>query len=708
MYIKLKNIVLTAGIMLSVFLAAALASCSSNHDFSLTVLLLQGDDITVTSENPIKVPYGGSAEFSLGINDGKTITEVLCDGEPTENYIFENGVLTVENVTAPHTLRIAAGNPDEKCEFWISSNTMRGGGAVSVPAQGRIVSGSYVTFSASPNDGAVFLGWSENKSIAKGGKLLSNEEQLTLKIDSDITVFANYDASKVPEPERPEPPKIEIPQKDNNWHTPQVSRENVIEITYDACGGITSDGESILNTDFCLDYYTMPNSLPENGTFERSGYVLSGYNTKSDGSGDYIGMGHKFYVDSLKPVTLYCMWEKEEPAQNFTYSESEGNISIDKYNGLSANVYIPKYIDGKPVTKISGNAFSGSSISFVYIPSTVITVESGAFSGCTKLEKIMLFDSLRQISDESFSGTQIKTVSIHAATAPKYSDTDLSFGKKYERFICSGADGLERIIVVAGSSKHFGLDSDYADSLLGDKYAVVNYGTNAQMNVVFFLEAMSNLAVDGDIIIFAPEQYGPYCDTVNGNPAMTALTFQGCESCYNLIEYVDVSKYTGFFDSFSQYSIQRSGMRDKSYESYSRNIDAYGDCSISRRSYNSDSYRNGANGTFFFKEDTVPAEFADNVNRILAIAQSRGIPVYLSYPPYNINACDEDCLNDDSYDAYNRDMEKTFSAQLISDVRNYIYEGKYFYNTDYHLIEEGAQMHTKQLVDDIIKSDILE
>ena len=150
--------------------------------------------------------------------------------------------------------------------------------------------------------------------------------------------------------------------------------------------------------------------------------------------------------------------------------------------------------------------------------------------------------------------------------------------------------------------------------------------------------------------------------------------------------------------------MQRSTRNDKSYENRSWNIDAYGDCAISRKNYNSDSYRNGANGTFYFKKDTIPAEFADNMNRIIGIAKSKNVRVLLSFPPYNINACDKNTLNDEGYDSYMADMEKVVDAELISDVRNYIMQGKYFYNTDYHLMEEGAKMHTERVVEDCLEA----
>ena len=687
-------------VLSSVFLFCACAS--SDNSFELSVMMLESDGVKVSGENPVSVAYGEDASFEIEIRKGAELIDVLADGESISSYTYENGVLTVKNIKAPVSLRAISGDSSKKVVYEVFSTARRGGGVS--PSVGRVLKGSVITFTASPNNGAVFHGWSQDKPLSEGGRLLSKEEQFTMTLRSDVNIYANYDDSNVPKIVKKDP---ELPVVEKPWKKPwgenngQAGRNELVQIIYNANGGVYSDGTEIFETDFCIDYHEMANSLPETGVFVREGYALTGYNTKPDGSGEFVGTGHKFAVSLQEAVTLYCMWEKETAAADFTYRLSDTEtpfVIIEKYNGKGGRVFIPKYIDGVAVGTIAADAFRSSTVSYVYIPSTVKLVEAGAFADCKNLAELTFFDSVVSIGDASFAGTEIKTVNLNAASLPRYPDSDLSFAKKYERFAAHG--DKPRLIIVSGSSKHFGFDSDYASALLDEKFSVVNYGNNAQMNVVFYLEALSNLADPEDYILFAPEQYGPYCDTVNGNPEMTALTFQGCESCYNLVSHVDVSKYTKFFDSYSQYSSQRAGMGQKSYETRSFRIDEYGDCAISRKNYNSPGYRNGANGTFYFKKDMIPAEFAQNVNRILEIAKTRGVDVCIGYPPYNINACDPATLNDSGYDSYNDDMKNVLCAPLISDVRNYIMEGKYFYNTDYHLMEEGAMMHTEQVIAD--------
>ncbi len=139
---------------------------------------------------------------------------------------------------------------------------------------------------------------------------------------------------------------------------------------------------------------------------------------------------------------------------------------------------------------------------------------------------------------------------------------------------------------------------------------------------------------------------------------------------------------------------------------HSRNLDKYGDYAAPRSKYNYDSYKNGANGTFVFTKGTIPEQFVPNMNRVLDKATSKGAVCLFSFPPYNKNACDSTTLNDTGFSDYCRDMDEVVHAHRISDVRDFIFEGKYFYNTDYHLNDEGAEIHTHKVVEDLLSYGI--
>ena len=71
----------------------------------------------------------------------------------------------------------------------------------------------------------------------------------------------------------------------------------------------------------------------------------------------------------------------------FTYYTSNGEVSITDYNGYGGDVVIPETIDGYPVTRIGYQAFLGSDITSVSMPSVTI-IEDEAFMNCDLLTSV--------------------------------------------------------------------------------------------------------------------------------------------------------------------------------------------------------------------------------------------------------------------------------------------------------------------------------
>ena len=72
--------------------------------------------------------------------------------------------------------------------------------------------------------------------------------------------------------------------------------------------------------------------------------------------------------------------------------DDSGTLSI-KDNILfkqNRNITIPSKLDGKTVTKIANNCFKDTNIEYVNIPSSITTIGSGAFSGCSDLKEIVM------------------------------------------------------------------------------------------------------------------------------------------------------------------------------------------------------------------------------------------------------------------------------------------------------------------------------
>jgi hypothetical protein len=110
-------------------------------------------------------------------------------------------------------------------------------------------------------------------------------------------------------------------------------------------------------------------------------------------------------------------------AQDFTYTNTNGTITITGYTGLGGNVTIPSSINGLPVTSIGGYAFQFLfNLTNITIPDSVTNIEDGAyykgggmgtFWGCTNLTNATLGQSVTHIGFGAFQGcTSLTAVSI--------------------------------------------------------------------------------------------------------------------------------------------------------------------------------------------------------------------------------------------------------------------------------------------------------
>lgn len=104
------------------------------------------------------------------------------------------------------------------------------------------------------------------------------------------------------------------------------------------------------------------------------------------------------------PDTEPPVQDNANPASDFEYEENgDGGITIKKYMGTSADVTIPAQIDDKNVTIIGEQAFVENDIIVtVKIPDTVIDIELGAFSTCTKLTTVVLSQNTEYIGNGAF------------------------------------------------------------------------------------------------------------------------------------------------------------------------------------------------------------------------------------------------------------------------------------------------------------------
>jgi hypothetical protein len=96
-------------------------------------------------------------------------------------------------------------------------------------------------------------------------------------------------------------------------------------------------------------------------------------------------------------------------AQDFSYTNTNGTITITGYKGAGGDVVIPSTIDSLPVTRIGDGAFSFvnnlsesnptglSNMTSVTIPDSVTNLGESAFTGCPNLARITIGKGITSI-----------------------------------------------------------------------------------------------------------------------------------------------------------------------------------------------------------------------------------------------------------------------------------------------------------------------
>lgn len=134
-----------------------------------------------------------------------------------------------------------------------------------------------------------------------------------------------------------------------------------------------------------------------------------------------------FAIIGFSAICLSSVAASTGTFNNFTYTEGENTITIDKFESFDAafSVVVPPTINGKPVvsigpkaffhsrslkkvtipstvTSIGKQAFEGSSITDIVIPAGVTRIEDGTFIYCYNLKTVTIPSSVLAIGDSAF------------------------------------------------------------------------------------------------------------------------------------------------------------------------------------------------------------------------------------------------------------------------------------------------------------------
>jgi len=532
--------------------------------------------------------------------------------------------------------------------------------------------------------GYVFDGWSKSElntskeriggAMANGTNADSTETTYTYSVSKsrDTIIWANYSAV----------------------------------ISYNPNGGTVAKGGDTYTQKYSMVWYKCPNTLPEQGFFERDGYTLVEYNTKADGSGVAVSPGSKIALESLENATLYCIWEKQNDASDFETGSKNGALKITKYKGTSDNVVIPEKIDGKRVVAIASGAFTGTDVKRVVLSKNITEVAKGAFKDCTKLESLVMFDNLINISDASFEGSLLKNLQINAALNMDTVYTS-SAAPKMDRLIWAKANGKKVIAICGGSGSLFGWDCEAIDEAFGGEYVVVNLGTNANVTATLYFETFNALLDSGDIVLWAPEPgEWTFGSTVMGNinnwySSANTRSWEVNAAHYDAFRYVDISKYSLVFDSYSKYASTHNS-KQKNFDSFSDDINCYGDAdALNKEPAKGGGYTYSGEYDSDTRKELWESEKLDYMEELIAKLTSKEVKVFYTYA-----AMDENGKDSIDYDYITNTFENIIKErfegiEIITDIKDVFVPSAQMRDSAWHLTRAGAKTRTAVVIEDL-------
>ena len=634
--------------LLAVLLCFALVACnntppeaSSSSDTSDT----SSTQSTNSASDPTSKPTSTTQSTSQSTS-GSTALPTLPTENPVPTYpALDTSSDDLESVAVGKyvTLRYNANAVD------VTYETSKGVG-----------SRENVTITVTSKNGYTFDGFSNKDAMANGAAPVSAETTYTFTANAATTVFVN----------------------------------SSFTVNYHANGGEFANGFNGTDTSSAV-FYLNPATVHDNGSFARDGYTLIGYNTKEDGTGEYVALGSRVRSYGKGTIDLFCVWAENTPADQFTYDASGSGVVINKYNGTAETVTIPETIDGKKVTKIASDAFAdNATVKTVIVAKTVATIDQDAFNHCSALETVILWDAA--FSGSSWTGGSISDSCISSCPAFKTvhintvytlnSDWTSCGAAKFDRLLW--AKDKKKLIIVGGSGSLFGFDCAVLDAALGGEYEIVNLGENAQITALMYFDVIEEFITEGDIVLWCPE---PGSWTL-GSDNCHSRFWDFRKSDYGFTQHLTLSYYSNFFSSFAASCTKLQTASFKAFDKLSSNMSKYGDDRSPRKS----------------KGETYDYNFSYTISAMEAMSEvftnikNKGGQIFFSF------AAMQDTgswyTNEAHVKAYEKMITDLPGVTSISEYEGCIYLDKYFYDSAWHLTDEGGTVRASFVAQDILRA----
>ena len=255
-----------------------------------------------------------------------------------------------------------------------------------------------------------------------------------------------------------------------------------------------------------------------------------------------------------------------------------------------------------------------------------------------------------------------------------------------------------KIIFISGSNTLFGVDTQQIENTLG--IPTINYGVHASLFYYTLKRAKEHLAA-GDIVIL-PLEY-PYYTWHHDvfDPELSAYLLGYAPSELANLYLSDKLKFiaqqnTKDLATFAYQQIIPAAKNESAYSSQYLNTN--GDMTNNHMENKlSDSALQAKSSKAVFKETPLTADAKAELTDFINYCHTNNITIYATWPNFLWNA--KEFNGKDLDGIYN--IEKFYhehNVEILGHYTDCLYDVNLFYNTNYHLNDEGKRIHTDYLI----------
>lgn len=292
----------------------------------------------------------------------------------------------------------------------------------------------------------------------------------------------------------------------------------------------------------------------------------------------------------------------------------------------------------------------------------------------------------------------ITVITVAIATPPQYSNTFV--GELSDKFDRLNEIDEPKIVLVGGSALAFGVDSKIIEKYT--EMPVVNFGLYAALGTKLMLDLSRSGINRGDIILICPEleaqTYSLYFNS--------ETTLQAMDGNFEMLFHVGEENFFPLLSGMWKFakeklSIMKSGDAPNPDGVYnSKNFNEYGDLVYPRKN-NVMSLYYDENVMINPDVSIISEDFIDYINDYVSYAKLRGASVYFGFAPMNEQGIlQKDCL--DELAEFEKTLKGMLDCPVISNIKDYVYEAGYFYDTNFHLNDAGKIVNTVNLTKDLL------